>query len=140
MNRTRLGRTVAASVIAVAMVVGAGASAQAAIHNNVWGELNGDGLVVNYSTYRPHTASIRPKMHLDQVTAFNFRLWFRNSVGTRVSDRAWFHTPGKTTYWYSPSGSQTIASGSYKLSGYMEGTLRRPFDRGKIRWQGDITL
>lgn len=136
----RRSRVAACAVAAAALLFASSTPANAATYSNVWGELNGDGLVVNYSTYRAHTASIQPRMYVDQLPARNFRLWFRNSSGTWVSDRAWFHDVHVTVKWHSPSGSATIPTGSYKLSGQLEGTIEGPFDPWVIRWQGDITM
>ncbi len=131
---------IAALTLTGILVVGGGAVAQAKTYSSVWGELNGNGYVVHYSTLRAHEPSIQPRMRLDQVTAFNFRLWFRDEDGKTASDRAWFHTNGKTTYWHNLSGGAKIPKGEYKLSGYMEGELSRPFDPARIRWHGDITM
>ncbi|CAI9392875.1 hypothetical protein [Microbacterium sp. T2.11-28] len=132
-------KPLAAVVITAAIVLGVAVPAHAYYYSNVWGELNGRGFVVNYQTFRDHVSTTRPRMYLDRVTAFNFRLWMRDNDGVRVSDRALFHTTGQTTYWYSSTGSTVIPSGRYKLSGQMMGELQGSFDPIKIRWQGDIT-
>ncbi|WEK13834.1 MAG: hypothetical protein P0Y48_01060 [Candidatus Microbacterium phytovorans] len=132
-------KPLAAVLLTAAIVLSLAVPAHARYFGNVWGELNGRGYVVNYQTFRDHVSTTRPRMHLDRVTAFNFRLWMRDRDGVRVSDRALFHTPGETTYWSSSSGSTIIPSGRYKLSGQMLGELQGGFDPSSIRWQGDIT-
>lgn len=132
-------KPLAAVILTAAIVLGVAVPAHAYYYSNVWGELNGRGYVVNYNTFRLHDGATRPRMRLDKVTAFNFRLWMRDRDGIRVSDRALFHTTGETTYWYSASGSTRIPGGRYKLSGQMMGELQGSFDPSKIVWQGDIT-
>lgn len=129
----------AASLLIGAIVLGVAVPARAYYYSNVWGELNGRGFVVHYSTLRTHDPSIRPRMRLDKMTAFNFHLWMRTDQNAIVSNRAAFHSTGQTTYWSSTSGSTSIPKGQYKLSGQMMGELQGSFDPSKIRWQGDIT-
>lgn len=132
-------KPLAAVLLTAAIVLGVAVPVHARYFGNVWGELNGRGYVVHYETLRDHVATTRPRMHLDRVPAFNFRLWMRTKTDVRVSDRALFHTPGETTYWLSSSGSTVIPTGRYKLSGQMMGELQGGFDPSRIRWQGDIT-
>ncbi len=112
------------------------ATALATSTENIGGNLNRDGTLVQYSTFRTHTYTGEILLNLNNNTVNYTRLGLRNTSGAQFTNTEQWDSLGTKHFHLSSTGSSTIPSGTrFAFNGRM-GTTIWPLDN---YWAGILT-
>jgi hypothetical protein len=112
------------------------ASAAYASTENISGDLNRDGSLVQYSTFRTHTYTGVISVNLNNNTVNYTRLGLRNTAGSQFTNTERWDSLGLKNFHLSSNGSTTIAQGTrFAFNGRMGSTVW-PADN---HWGGVLT-